>query len=218
MSGKLFGLETIRFLNDLKEHNNRDWFQSQRQRYETHVRAASTAFAAAFENLLSARYGVGVTAKIYRINRDLRFSKDKTPYNPHIHMSFADPATKAAWMVGLGTDRLVLGFGAFKFDFARLEHWRERVSGPGGERLLAILREVRARLDPPDLKRVPPPYPVDHPAADLLRRKGLAVWLDDVPVKAALDESATVRLLEELAALNPVRGWFVDQLDEPSQC
>lgn len=210
--GQLFSPETIRFLNDLKAHNDRDWFQSQKRRYETHVKAASIDFAASFGELLSARYGVSVTAKLYRINRDLRFSKDKTPYNAHIHMSFIDPATQAAWMVGLETDRLVLGFGAFSFDSARLERWRKRVAGPGSERLFNILKGVNVRLDPPDLKRAPSPYPADHPAADLLRRKGFAVWLDDVSVETALGESAPAQLLEELRPLDPVRAWFVEEI------
>ncbi len=209
----MFSRETIRFLNDLKAHNDRDWFQSQKPRYETDVKAASKSFATSFEDILSSRYGASVKAKVYRINRDLRFSKDKTPYNTHIHMSFLDPEVEASWMIGLETDRLVAGYGAFAFDAKRLARWRERVSGPAGEQLLDILQEMKVRLDPPELKRTPLPYTAEHPAADLLCRKGFVVWLTDMPVKAAFGEDAPTGLLERLATLDPIRAWFVDELD-----
>lgn len=208
----MFNQETVSFLADLKDHNDRDWFQSQKQRYEVHVKTASKTFAASLEGRLSDRYDVSVTAKLYRINRDLRFSKDKTPYNTHIHISFPDPAAKAAWMIGLETDRLVLGYGAFAFDPKRLARWREQVSGPARERLQGALDELEVRLEPPELKRTPAPYAADHPASALLRRKGFAVWLPDMPTEAAFGEDAPARLLERLAALDPVRSWFVDAL------
>lgn len=209
----MFSRETLCFLNDLKDHNNRDWFQSQKPRYDAQVKSASKAFTATLATLLSDRYGTNVTAKIFRINRDLRFSKDKTPYNAHVHMSFRDPEADAAWMIGLEVDRLALGYGAFAFDPARLARWREQVSGPAGERLCSLLRDRPIRLDPPELKRVPPPYATDHPAADLLRRKGFAVWLHDMSVDAAFGEGAPPRLLERLAVLDPVRSWFVGELN-----
>ena len=207
----MFSQETIRFLNDLKDHNERDWFQSQKRRYETHVKTASKAFAASLEELLSSRYGANVTAKIYRINRDLRFSKDKTPYNTHIHQSFLDPEVGMAWMVGLETDRLVLGYGAFAFDPDTLKRWREHVSGPPGERLLGILQKGELRLDPPELKRVPAAYPSDHPASELLRRKSFALWLDDLPPSTALGEAAPQRLGDKLRSFDPVRDWFAGE-------
>ncbi|WP_428027998.1 TIGR02453 family protein [Altererythrobacter sp.] len=209
----MFSQETIRFLNDLRDHNSRDWFQSQKQRYEAHVKTASKTFAAAMERLLSDRYDVSVTAKLYRINRDLRFSKDKTPYNTHVHMSFLDAGAAAAWMIGLETDQLVIGFGAFAFDPKRLARWRERVSGPAGEQLLGSLQELQIRLEPPELKRSPAPYAADHPATDLLRRKGFAVWLRDMPVETAFGEDAPARLLEKFEALGPIRRWFVNELN-----
>ena len=207
----MFGQETIRFLKDLQDHNERDWFQSQKQCYETHVKSASKAFAASLRGLLSCRYDANVEAKIYRINRDLRFSKDKAPYNTHVHLSFLDPEMKTAWMVGLETDRLVLGYGAFTFDPDTLKRWRERVSGPAGLRLLGILQKGDLRLDPPELKRVPAGYPSDHPASDLLRRKSFALWVDGLPPSAAFGEAAPERVADKLRLFDPVRDWFVEE-------
>lgn len=210
----MFSQETIQFLKDLQGHNERDWFQSQKQRYETHVKSASKAFAAALGGLLSGRYDANVEAKIYRINRDLRFSKDKTPYNTHVHLSFFDPEMEMAWMVGLETDRLVLGYGAFAFDPGTLKSWRERVAGPAGLRLLGILQRGGLRLDPPELKRVPTGYPSDHPASDLLLRKSFALWVDGLRPSAAFGEAAPERLADKLRVFDPVRGWFIEAFGE----
>ncbi|MBN9308200.1 DUF2461 family protein [Devosia sp.] len=68
------------------------------------------------------------------------------------------------------------------------------------------------RLDAPELKRPPAPHAADHPAAELLRRKGFAVWSPDMPATEAFGDDAPARLLERLAAFDPVRGWFIEQL------
>ncbi|MBN9308201.1 DUF2461 family protein [Devosia sp.] len=116
----MFGQETIEFLRDLRDNNDSAWFEAQRKRYDTHVKAASRDFVEALRGLLADRYGVEIGTKLFRINRDLRFSADKTPYNTHIQMSFFDPAAEAGWMVGLEPDRLVLGYGTFAFEPDRL--------------------------------------------------------------------------------------------------
>jgi len=208
----MFSEETIRFLKDLRDHNERDWFRSQKQRYEAHVKSASRAFAASLSGLLSSRYDASVEAKIYRINRDVRFAKDKTPYNTHVHLSFLDPEIEMAWMVGLETDRLVLGYGAFALDPDKLKSWRGSVSGPAGLQLLGILQKGDLRLDPPELKRVPAGYPSDHPASDLLRRKSFALWVDGLPPSAAFGEAAPERLADKLRLFDPVRDWFTEEL------
>ncbi|MEZ5659935.1 MAG: DUF2461 domain-containing protein [Burkholderiaceae bacterium] len=210
-----FDEQTIAFLEDLARHNDRDWFQSQKGRYEAHVKAPTKAFVSAMTPLLARRFGAPVTAKVFRINRDLRFSRDQAPYNTHIHIGFTDSATGAAWMVGLETDRLVLGFGGFGFDATALERWRAAVAGPAGARLARALARLQAdgcRIDEPELKRVPAPWPQDHPNAGLLRRKSMTVWIDSPNPSDAFGEQAPTRIVAELARLRPVRSWWAEQL------
>lgn len=74
------------YFKDLAKHNNRDWFQENKKRYETSVKAPFEAFVTEMLARISAADPrVQITAKdaILRINRDIRFSKDKTPYNLH---------------------------------------------------------------------------------------------------------------------------------------
>jgi uncharacterized protein (TIGR02453 family) len=87
-------LELFTFFRELKENNNRDWFEANKKRYEAHVREPLLQFIAAFGLRLAeisphfvadARRTGG---SLFRINRDIRFSKDKTPYKTAAGLHF----------------------------------------------------------------------------------------------------------------------------------
>lgn len=204
----MFSAETLHFLTDLRSNNSRDWFQANRARYDAHVAGAAQGFGDALAAELQRLAGRPVTPKLFRLHRDLRFSKDKTPYNAHVHMSFS-AGGPFAWLVGIDPGGLVLGYGALGFDAALLGRWRQAVDGPGGPALGAELTRLVAlghRLSAPDLKRVPAPYPAGHPQADLLRRKSFAIWQDQHPMAMAYGPGAPARLAQALQVWEPLRG------------
>lgn len=214
-----FSDETLLFLRDLAKYNSRDWFQANKPRYESHVKGASAQFADALNQKLATVYGTEVTTRIFRMHRDLRFSKDKTPYNTHIHISFADAQTGASWMVGLQTDHLVVGFGVFTFEHEALDHWRETVAGPQGE----VLQELNGkavsdglRISEPELKRIPLAWEADHPQGELLRRKGIVWWNDHVPQNEIMGPDAPDVIARELKAMEPLHDWMKLALGPPS--
>ncbi|SEW29766.1 TIGR02453 family protein [Aliiroseovarius sediminilitoris] len=211
----MFTKETLAFLGDLKANNTRDWFTENKARYTLHVKDAAKVFCDDLASRLAARYGTDVTAKMFRIHRDLRFSKDKTPFNAHVHIGFGDAATGAAWMFGLHPDELKIGYGLFAFDKQRLALWRDVVAGSAGDKLTDLLEDARQnglRIPEPELKRVPSPYPADHPNATLLRHKGLAVWQDAFHLDHALGHDAGTRIADALRAFDPLRNWMVEHL------
>ena len=118
----MFSAETLHFLTDLRSNNSRDWFQANRARYDAHVAGAAQGFGDALAAELQRLAGRPVTPKLFRLHRDLRFSKDKTPYNAHVHMSFS-AGGPFAWLVGIDPGGLVLGYGALGFDAALLGRW-----------------------------------------------------------------------------------------------
>src|SRR4029077_14219411 len=86
---------------------------------------------------------------------------------------------RGGFSFGLEADKATLGVGAFDFGPADLEKYRRAVAADSdGEELTAILAKMAARPGDADLKRVPAPYPQDHPRAELLKHKGLNVWQD----------------------------------------
>ena len=105
----------------------------------------------------------------------------------------------------------MIGTGGFGFGKETLARFREEIAGEEGGALAAILDEqVRdgARLSEPDLKRVPAPYDKDHPRADLLRHKGLAVWRDYEGHDLAYGEDGPAKVAAELMKLRPVYDWL----------
>lgn len=213
-----FSDETLSFLRDLSDNNSRDWFQANKPRYEAHVKDATAHFTNALNQRLAATYATDVKSRIFRMHRDLRFSKDKTPYNTHIHIGIADAQTGASWMVGLQTDHLVVGYGIFAFEHEALDHWRETVAGPQGEILLELnAHAVSAglRISDPELKRIPLAWDADHPSGELLRRKGIVWWNDHVPQNEIMGPDAPDIIASELKPMEPLRGWMKLALGAP---
>lgn len=206
--------ETVKFIKDLSANNDRDWFKANEHRYKQHYKIAADAFSENLAAELGKALGATPVPKVFRIFRDVRFSKDKTPYNPHLRIGFSMPGTPPdhpMWMAGLELERLVVGVGKFGFEKDVLERFRERVAGPEGAALAQLLADLTAsgaRLSEPDLKRVPAPYPKDHPRADLLRHKGLAVWRDHDGHSDAFGEVGPARVAKSMLKLRPIYDWM----------
>jgi uncharacterized protein (TIGR02453 family) len=209
-----FSQDTINFLTGLRANNSREWFDENRDTYHVAVRDAARDFGETLSSLLEAQGQGPVTPKIFRINRDLRFSMEKTPYNAHVHMALrpADAGPDGpAWMFGLEPGKLTLGAGIMQFAPRQLEAWRESVAGPAGAMLQRDLDHLLKRgssLTYPDLVRVPRPFEQDHPRRDLLRRKGLVVWWHTDDTQMAFGPEAPARCQEKLQAFAPVMIWL----------
>ena len=114
--------------------------------------------------------------KIFRPYRDIRFSKDKTPYKTHIGATIGDSCYVQLSVEGLGA-----GAGMWEMNPEQLARYRDAVAG---DRLGAELEEIVAELEKADvtvhghgaLKSAPRGYPADHPRITLLRYKGLTAW------------------------------------------
>ncbi len=216
MSPTPFTADAYAFLNDLAENNDRDWFTAHKPRYQAAIKAPSENFIDALSALISARYAVDGRAKIFRMHRDLRFAKDKRPYNTHLHMAVMDGDTGPGWMVGLevsqGRAQLHIGYGCFGFDTSHLQHWRKAIDGPAGAELMAALEAQPLDLPAAELKRVPAPYAGDHPRADLLRRKSFSVWVPSPDPALIYGPGAAQAIAEHLDRLRPLRDWLQIQV------
>jgi uncharacterized protein (TIGR02453 family) len=220
-----FPPDALTFLAELKANNDRAWFAANGDTHERAVRAPAEAFVAAVTPKIEALIASPVAAKIFRIHRDVRFARDKSPFNAHLHISFTptpcsagDRSSATGFFFGLEPDRLHLGAGAFEFSGGALDRYRAAVADEiTGRNLADIVVELSRRgfrLDEPILKRVPTPYPADHPNADLLRRKGLTAWRE-LPDRT---EIASPRLLDAVIStfqiLAPLNRWISETIAE----
>ena len=211
----------MQFFRSLERNNRREWFQPRKHVYDEQVKApmAELVTALSAEMMRFAPDYVAEPAKaIYRIYRDTRFSKDKTPYKTHI----------AAIFPRRGLEKH--GGGGLYFSISAKEI---EVAGgvymPGPDTLLAIrthladhyeefqaiirarkLRTLMGEMHGEQLSRLPKGFPCNHPAADLLRYKQ---WLYYVMLDPAL--ATTPRLLPEVSKRFAVMMPFLDFLNRP---
>ena len=213
-----FPAETLDFLSDLKANNNRQWFADNKAVYERAVKQPAERFCTAMTARLETLTGAAQTSRVYRLHRDLRFAKDKTPYNAHLHIAFMQqdaPSQPPSWFFGLEPGRLTLGAGVFAFDKPSLEHFRQCVTGAAGTDLSRRLNEIGnggARIGAPELARIPAGYPKDHPHAELLRHKGLTAWIDIDPPDAATRSNFLGTCLGQFDRLRPLVDWLTSAL------
>lgn len=170
------------FCRRLSENNTRDWFHANKAEYATRLKAPAEMLIETLRPQLAEITGTPCTGKLFRINRDLRFARDKPPYKEHLHMLWYAPAEgdmPLGWFLGIERDRVRTGAGWMQFGGEALTRWRAALDGPHGEEIDHALGAMMAQgcdLREPALKRVPPPYPRDHPRGALLRRRELTLW------------------------------------------
>lgn len=179
-----FGPESFAFLRGLAANNTRDWFAQNKAAYETIIKAPANALCARLEAELASETGTTFRSKIFRINRDLRFSKDKTPYNTHVRMAFWPTGGQfdgtsdqpPSFFLSLEPDHIRFGTGCMAFAKPVLGRYLHQLEHGLGAELMAHSEELKTHgisLSEPDLARPPRGIPKDSPHADLARHKGL---------------------------------------------
>lgn len=179
-----FGKELFAFLRDLKEHNDRDWFAANKNRYEEAVREPALAFVEDFaphleeisEHLRAdARRSGG---SLFRIHRDIRFSKDKTPYKTSIGIHFRHEAAADAHAPGLylhlEPGSVFVGGGIWHPDSKATLKIREAIVRDPDAWTEATRTAPFAgalELGGEQLKRAPSGFDAEHPLIEDVRRK-----------------------------------------------
>lgn len=208
-----FPPEAMPFLRDLAANNDRDWFKDHRDVYEAAIRLPGEGFVAAIRPWLENLAGTPLNAKVFRLHRDVRFSKDKSPYNAHLHIGFSSDAGPGFY-VGLEPERLVLGAGLFETSGPTLDAFRaaidDPVSGPDLAEVAEALTRSGFRIEGAALKRTPAPYAADHPRAELLRRKGLTAWRETSDTGLITSPALMGFCEDTFQALAPLHAWLLE--------
>lgn len=217
--------EVLSFLSDLKENNNREWFQANKSRY-LKIKAIHEEFIreliqeiAEFDPEID---GLLVKDCIFRIYRDTRFAADKTPYKTHIGAFMVKGGKmnpRGGYYVHIEPGGSLFAGGIWCPSPAMLKALRRDVYD-NVEEFLAIIRnpefEKYYYMDGEKLKKVPVPFPKDFPEAELLKYKTYTVtnrisdgfWEEDRLVK---------RCAERLKLLLPFNRFLNYTVDESMQ-
>jgi uncharacterized protein (TIGR02453 family) len=168
---------TLRYLSDLKENNNREWYHKNKDMFQMAQSNAKEFYQSIMENLN--RHDDIDKFKLFRIYRDVRFSKDKTPYNPHFAGSFSRTGKKLRGGYYLrirpGESFLAGGFwDPNKEDLFRIRKEFEYNDGEIRNILSSSsFKEVfNGKLEGKELKTAPKGFDKEHAAIDLIRKKG----------------------------------------------
>lgn len=171
--------DSIDFLKDLSKNNNRDWFNNYKDRYiEAHSNIIAFADALLVEmNKHDKIETASGKNSVFRIYKDVRFSKDKTPYNTHWSGTFKRATKKLRggyyFRIEPGNSRLVGGFfGPESNDMKRIRQDIDE-NYDAWEKLLAdkTLVKTFGKMIGEQVSTAPRGYAKDHPAIDLLRHK-----------------------------------------------
>ena len=193
--------EALDFYDGLEVDNSKSYWAEHKAVYEDKILRPMTELT----EELAAEFG---EPKIFRPYRDVRFSKDKSPYKTHIGAVIGDTGYIQLSAAGLG-----VGAGMWQMGPEHLARYREAVvsDAPGAdlEQLIAVIEKADVTVHGHDaLKSAPRGYPADHPRVALLRYKGLTAW-KQWPVEAWLETAAAKdRIISFFRTVEPLCSWL----------
>lgn len=216
-----FSPEALKFLRDLKKHNNRDWFEAHRETYLDAVKKPLeelTTLVSAELTRFAPRYATEPKRAIYRIHRDTRFSSDKTPYKNHAASLFyrADLGknSSAAFYFQISPDDVGIGGGVYMTTPDQLrairvhlldnhQRFRKIAASAGIKRTFGAFQGEA-------LTRPPKGFDPEHPAMDLIRCKQFLLWRE-MDAKLALGPELFVEIMTSFEVMAPA----IEFLNEP---
>jgi uncharacterized protein (TIGR02453 family) len=210
-----FPKQAMTFFRQLERNNKREWFQPRKAIFEKHVRGPMLdllGFVTTDMRSYAADYAAEPKKTIYRIYRDTRFSKDKTPYKTYIAAMFFRPGipknSGAGFYFSVSHDSVEIAAGAYMPSPEELAAIRAAIAKDKGKSLRKLLaapalKRLAGKLLGTTLSRVPKGFEPDHPAADWLRMKQM-YFVATVPAKVALTSAIRKEITTRFRAMAPI--------------
>jgi uncharacterized protein (TIGR02453 family) len=216
-----FPPDTVAFLADLAVHNDKAWFEANRDRYQAAYVEAGTAFVEALGPALDELVpGIHaeprVLGSIFRIHRDTRFSKDKRPYKDHLDFWFWEGERKAAvsgLFLRIAPGGVIVGTGAHGFDRDQLARYRAALEDQSAATaLVGVVDRLEAaglEVGGETYRRVPRGVVVADAGTERLWRHSALYASDTLPAAIATSDDLVSRLRERWATGVPLHRWLV---------
>jgi uncharacterized protein (TIGR02453 family) len=208
---------TLDFLLALQAHNNKPWFQAHRAEYEVARQCYEDFIDDFIEEFRSIEDFENLTAKhcVFRIYRDVRFAKDKSPYKPNMGASIAlggKHSLRAPYYIHIEPpDKSFLAGGVYMPTPDQLAAIRRAIdrdpSGLNAAIGSKLFKKHFGSLAGEQLKTPPRGYPADHPEIDLLKYKQF-ITLHYLSDKDVLSPRLLKHTVEVFTALKPLLDWL----------
>jgi uncharacterized protein (TIGR02453 family) len=202
-----FGTGATTFFDELAADNTRTWWLANKARYESEIRAPLEALLID----LADEFG---EAKVFRPNRDTRFSPDKSPYKTQAAASIgAGYHSGGSLYLQLSADGLMVAGGNYMPARDQLARLRAAIADDKtGTELEGIVGELQAaggRVSAHDsLKTAPKGYTVDHPRIEYLRMKGIIAVIEHRPGAWLATAKARDRVVKGWRSIAPLNAWL----------
>ena len=204
---------TISFLKELKLNNNRDWFNENKERFNT-ILSEVKIFAQEVNDSLNVSDDIE-KLKIFRIYRDLRFSKDKTPYKKNIGMAFhrSKPELRGGYYLEISADESFIAVGFWNPNKEDLLRIRKEIEIDGKEFKRIInqkkIKDIWGDIIGDEVKTSPKGFNSDHEHIDLIKKKQF-IFIKKLKEKDILDEKFQKELVNYFESIRP----FFDYMSE----
>ena len=192
------------FYRQLEAENTRPFWLAHKATFDADVRAP-------FDLLSDAVADEFGPLKVFRPNRDTRFSKDKTPYKTACY-AVGEGEGGEGYYVGISAHGLSVGAGFWMMAPDQLERYRRAVDDEalGGqlEAIVSALSSKQVQIEGHELKTAPRGYPRDHPRIELLRRKSVAAVRSWEPAAWMGTKAAGTKIVEVWRKAGPLNAWL----------
>ena len=202
-----FGPAVQEWFTGLEADNSRDYFSARRDFFDVAVRGQMEALLAELGETF------GGEVRMFRQNRDIRFSPDKSPYKTNTYgLLLGSDLARLGLYASISADGLVAGSGYHSMARDQLDRYRESAAAarPGAElaELVAAAQDRGLELWGESVRTAPRGYPKDHERIDLLRRKSLTLGAR-LTFGHGIDRDAGLDFVADTwRAAGPVTGWL----------
>jgi uncharacterized protein (TIGR02453 family) len=204
-----FPEEALDFYEGLEADNSKAYWQDRRDVYERCVRQPMQELLDALEP----GFGPG---KMFRPYRDVRFSKDKSPYKTRAYAVVSDGAGRGGYYLEIGAAGLGTAGGYYDTAPDQVERFRQAVdqdrSGKALEKIVRKLRDGGFEVTGEQLKSRPRGYAADHPRLDLLRHRTLIAWRAHGHAPWLHTAECLDRIAADWRAIAPLDTWLYDHV------
>jgi len=204
---------TVSFLNELKLNNNREWFNENKQRFNA-IQDQVKRFANEVKDLLNISDDIE-KLKIFRIHRDLRFSKDKTPYKKNIGMAFhrSKPELRGGYYLEISADKSFIAVGFWNPNKEDLLRIRKEIEIDGQEfRNIInkkIIKDYWGGIKGEEVKTSPKGFDANHEHIDLIKKKQF-IFIKELKEAEIIDVNFQKELVKYFVSIRP----FFDYMSE----
>jgi uncharacterized protein (TIGR02453 family) len=221
-----FPREYISFFNQLQKNNSKQWFEKHRAEYDEFVLHPARQFVIEMgEKLRKIAPGVNAIPKInkslFKINRDVRFSNDKSPYKTYMGIWLWEGTRKrmecSGFYLHVENKNVLIGVGIKMFSKPLMGRYRRAVvDKQQGAALKSAVKKVAAQgylIDGKHYKKIPGAYDAGHPAAEYLLYNGLTARVEEKVPDAFYSEALIDYAYTHYKNMLPLHRWLIKVLN-----